>query len=81
VYQFIRIKSLTLQQIQSPSSANCPTNSNCQVTFSGILIPPRCNTDLSIGHTTFSTAANGNDVDVKWNHPVLEPAAAANTGV
>jgi hypothetical protein len=73
VYQFVRIRSLTLQQIQSPGSASCPTNSNCQVTFSGVLIPPKCSTDLNIGHTTVSTE-KVNSVDVPkftWHHPVL----------
>jgi hypothetical protein len=59
------MKAVTLQTIQSsgPSSA-CPTGSNCQIPFSGILIPPQCTTDLNIGHVPAAQTA-------EWRHPVF----------
>jgi hypothetical protein len=64
VYQFVRIKSVSLQSIQSSSPSSCQAGSNCQVPFSGILIPPKCNTDLNIGYVA---------KDLTWKHPVFHP--------
>ena len=72
VYQFVRIKSVSLLAIQSSSPSSCQAGSNCQVLFSGILIPPKCNTDLNIG---FVTAAGA------WQHPVFHSLPVDNGGV
>lgn len=67
VYQFVRIKSVSLQTIQSSSPSSCQAGSNCQVPFSGILFPPKCNTDLNIGYTV------GNEASRQWRHAVFHP--------
>ena len=67
MYTFARIKALTLQAIQASAGVSCQSSASCQVAFSGILIPPKCTTDLNIGHVV--TAA-GNPF-VQWRHPVF----------
>ena len=72
VYTFVRIKAVTLQTLQSSVGSSCPPTSNCQVSFSGILIPPKCTTDLNIGSVTGFTAP-------LWQHPVLGDYDTANS--
>ena len=62
VYTFVRIKAVTLQTIQT---SGCQSGALCQVSFSGILIPPKCTTDLNIGSVT------GAAQQQLWQHPVL----------
>lgn len=64
MYTFARIKALTLQAIQASAGASCQSSASCQVAFSGILIPPKCTTDLNIGHVV-------PDNTVTWKHPVF----------
>ena len=67
MYTFARIKALTLQAIQASAGVSCQSSASCQVAFSGILIPPKCTTDLNIGHVV-------PDNTVTWKHPVFTPA-------
>ena len=69
VYTFVRIKAVTLQTIQT---SGCQSGALCQVSFSGILIPPKCTTDLNIGSVTGFTAP-------LWQHPVLGDYDTANS--
>jgi len=66
VYTFVRIKAVTLQTIQT---SGCQSGALCQVSFSGILIPPKCTTDLNIGSVTGAA----------WQHPVLGDYDASDT--
>ena len=65
VYTFVRIKAVTLQTIQT---SGCQSGALCQVSFSGILIPPKCSTDLNVGYVTKDPKDTTKSV---WMHPVL----------
>ena len=62
VYTFVRLKAITLQILQSSVGSSCQSGTLCLASFSGILIPPKCTTDLNIGSVNSAGL---------WQHPVL----------